>query len=601
MKRTSLMRTLKLATTILIFNSSTIAYSDTAYKNIFLSYIDPDTSFTGGLSPSNLTELQTILSTTTRDNSPLNKFEKTDSKFMSYQGAFIWELRYDCFGSNNPKINCQADDSMLKKIHDYYQTKKAATITDQHPKVGAYYTQWSGYGGEVPVTLEDLTPLAQYVDIIYYAFFSPEDLKGNVGLYSSEPWTGKDSDTFKTLENNSSWSNKEKFLSIGGATYSRALTNAISTAANRQKLVTSIKQCLNGSTYNADGTQDAGKCIKFDGIDIDYEDPEATPEDWENMYLFLQQLKDGTPELLNKKVTLTILANPDKMNENESSLAQINYLLSNNGKNPEQGWMNVMTYDYHGVFDSTTAFPGGGSNYTGFLANYMQPTSIHGFQIDRNSLVEDPPSNIDKCLSDPDNVICKYNTIESLQTLISLTPQEGDLLQEPMSISVGIPAYGRAIQYIQDPSAFPPFPIYQPIGNQVPGGIFESNSMMGCINNIESGYTTTPGINISNYCVNGKKVRLGKVPVTHNYQCPIYCTGTIPYNQIKTQNINTKPILFFGPNLACGNDKDIQKCYSSSYAHNIYASVLDLRDIELGGCDKSNLVAPKDNWSSYTC
>lgn len=144
---------------------------------------------------------------------------------------------------------------------------------------------------------------------------------------------------------------KEKYphlktlISVGGWTWSSRFSDAALTPESRAKFARSCVAFM--------------KQYGFDGIDVDWEyptgggmDPKAgRPEDTENFTLLLAELRaqldaqgeqDGGVHYL-----LTIAAPAGSSNYAAIQLDQIHLYLD---------WINVMAYDFHGSWDSTTNF-----------------------------------------------------------------------------------------------------------------------------------------------------------------------------------------------------------------------------------------------------
>ncbi len=408
--------------------------------------------------------------------------------YMSIQGAkavvdyaitngspsvFMWELRNDC-GWTGSVSKCSADDSILKAMY---------TKANRNTKIAAYYTQWSTYGGSNKAPLDTLNSLAPYVDILYYGVLAPADYTGAAQVYSED--AGADSAAYKDLSAEP-WQSKTKILSIGGAAYSNPRGTsadtggykgqnpfeiALSTTSNQNKLATDINDFLQSTTRNTAG---------FTGIDIDYEGPLST-----NLTSFMSTLYNqlkGTKYM----IILTIGANPDKIKAFGNDLKTISGQL--NG-----GWINLMTYDYHGVFNATNFPNNTPPNDTGFLANLELYTAT-SITKGKTSIISPPAPPI------------KFSTKAAVEAAKS-SGVDNNL------ISIGVPAYGRAIALpgSQSPQS-PGIWVDLGTGTTVPGGWFESNDQAKCSNKIDSSYQT--------YFKDWTKTPS--------------CTGTIPWNQIKT-------------------------------------------------------------------
>jgi chitinase len=158
--------------------------------------------------------------------------------------------------------------------------------------------------------------------------------------------------------------NLKVFISLGGWTWSRFFSTAASTDANRKALVSScIDVYLKGNLKKSGGDPAGGTGVAkgiFDGIDIDWEYPGVqgignnvvdTVNDKHNMTLlmaeFRKQLDAYSATQGGKKFYLTaaIGAGSEKIDQTEPA----EYSKS-------MDWVNVMTYDFHGDWDTTVNF-----------------------------------------------------------------------------------------------------------------------------------------------------------------------------------------------------------------------------------------------------
>jgi len=142
-------------------------------------------------------------------------------------------------------------------------------------------------------------------------------------------------------------------ISLGGWTWSGGFSDAAMTAASRQRVAQScIDLYIKGNLPKAGEQGGPGVAAGiFDGIDIDWEypvvctsaNPNCDPADKENFTLLLaefrRQLDEIDPNLL---LTIAGPAGEDKFQETE--LDKIHHYLD---------FINLMTYDFHGAWDST--------------------------------------------------------------------------------------------------------------------------------------------------------------------------------------------------------------------------------------------------------
>ncbi len=134
-------------------------------------------------------------------------------------------------------------------------------------------------------------------------------------------------------------------ISIGGWNGSARFSDVALTAESRTKFVDS---CINLYFRKYPGV--------FDGMDIDWEYPVSgglqagRPEDKRNFTLLLQEFRrqlDLQGQADGKNYLLTIAAPAGPANYANLELDQIHKSLN---------WINLMTYDFHGAWDSTTNF-----------------------------------------------------------------------------------------------------------------------------------------------------------------------------------------------------------------------------------------------------
>ncbi len=147
--------------------------------------------------------------------------------------------------------------------------------------------------------------------------------------------------------------NLKVLISLGGWTYSRGF----SSAARPENRAAFVKSCVDAyikgnlpNTANAGGT--GALAGVFDGIDIDWEYPAAcgmscgTPEDRENftglLAEFRKQLDAVKPGLL---LSIAAPAGVDKIR-----------VIDPDKFHPSLNFINVMTYDFHGAWETPTNF-----------------------------------------------------------------------------------------------------------------------------------------------------------------------------------------------------------------------------------------------------
>ncbi len=224
-------------------------------------------------------------------------------------------------------------------------TKPPAT----NKKVVGYYTSWATYGRNYQVT--DIP--ADKLTHINYAFANIGD-DGRIVLgdpyadidkfFPGDSWdAGALRGNFHQLQIlRSKYPNLKVMISIGGWTWSGKFSDVALTAQSRQKFAASV--------------MDFVKQYGFDGVDIDWEYPTggglgtnvARPEDKQNYTLMLQELRSQLTALTtvtSRPYALSIAAPAGPGNYQNIELAKVGQTLD---------WINLMTYDFHGGWDSAT-------------------------------------------------------------------------------------------------------------------------------------------------------------------------------------------------------------------------------------------------------
>lgn len=134
-------------------------------------------------------------------------------------------------------------------------------------------------------------------------------------------------------------------ISVGGWTWSGNFSNAAKDEASRQRFA---KSCIDLYLKQYAGV--------FDGIDIDWEYPviggltNGSPDDTANFTLLLNELRlqmDALGETNGEHYLLTIAAPVGPGSIRNLDLPGIAAAVD---------WINLMTYDFHGTWDSTTNF-----------------------------------------------------------------------------------------------------------------------------------------------------------------------------------------------------------------------------------------------------
>lgn len=260
------------------------------------------------------------------------------------------------------------------------RTDKASTAKKT---VLGYFAQWGIYGRNYQVKNIDTSGSAAQMTHINYAFGNVRNNRCEVGVtIPADPNTGAGGDAFadytKAFQADQSvdgvadtwdqplrgnWNQLKKLkakhpnlkvlISLGGWTWSRGF----SSAARPENRVAFVQSCVDayikGNLPVTDGAGGPGAATGvFDGIDIDWEYPNAcglacgVPEDRENftalMAEFRKQLDAVRPGLL---LTIASAAGVDKIRQFDPDKFH-QYL----------DFINVMTYDFHGGWDTITNF-----------------------------------------------------------------------------------------------------------------------------------------------------------------------------------------------------------------------------------------------------
>jgi chitinase len=176
------------------------------------------------------------------------------------------------------------------------------------------------------------------------------------------PWDAKLSGNFAQLKLLKAAHPKLKiFISLGGWSWSKNFSAAAKTDALRKQLVRScVKLFIAGDLPVQDGRggPGSGKGV-FDGIDIDWEYPGGggmpyntvdVVNDKRNFTLLMAEFRaqlnaQGAIDGKRYALTAAIGAGPDKIAQTEP--AQYGQYMD---------WVNVMTYDFHGAWETSTNF-----------------------------------------------------------------------------------------------------------------------------------------------------------------------------------------------------------------------------------------------------
>ncbi len=256
--------------------------------------------------------------------------------------------------------------------------------------LAGYYPEWKVYSGFYVQNL-DVNGTAGKLTELLYAFANVNS-QGQCALV--DPWADyqkpiaaanavngvADSGAAGTLAGNfnqivelkAKYPKLKVLISIGGFSDSGGFSQAAMTQASRQALVSS---CLNMFIAGNVGPGVSSPGL-FDGIDIDWEYPAAcgltcgVPQDTRDFTLLLAEFRrqlDEMGESTNKHYLLTIAAPAGEQNYSLIQLSIIPRFLD---------YVDLMTYDYHGPWESAT------NNVAPLFASPDDPSASQGFFIE---------------------------------------------------------------------------------------------------------------------------------------------------------------------------------------------------------------------------
>lgn len=410
-------------------------------------------------------------STANYDNMYMSYYSADDVKAMGEYaknkklgGFILWEFRGDLSFDNSK--------SLLKNLG---QSISGYKVGDKAPLVMGYWSNWNLYSNDansraipepaypVPgsvdqngkrVSNEDFSNKLNGMNMLTYSFvevqakkFTYTDSKtgktftidnktpDKIGtLYFNDPWadlskSGQDSaqdqlceqdknicffalsnrnqpikpddgsqmgnfNAFAKLSNSSgNLGTLHKMFSVGGYGHDDSFEDTFSSPNGITNFVQSAKAIIDA--YN------------MSGIDLDYENPSMTGQNATHFNELVKQLRQALPD---KIISVTILADPDYLKgTRDGQYGFTGDTLKQISDNADH--LNLMTYDFHGAFDYNAQ----GTGTTGFLTNLYIP--------------EDAPTDYKFSVSDSvDAAIAQSVSVEK--------------------ISIGIPAYGRALTNI---------------------------------------------------------------------------------------------------------------------------------------------------------
>ncbi|NTX11514.1 glycosyl hydrolase [Myxococcus sp. CA056] len=252
-------------------------------------------------------------------------------------------------------------------------------------RIVGYFTQWGIYGRNYQVAH---IPAAKLTHINYAFSNISADGRCVLGdvfadIDKGGGWAGEwdpgqlrgNFRAFKELKRTQT--HLKVLISVGGWTWSKYFSQVAASAASRTAFVKScVDLFIKGQYPGVDPVNGAGV---FDGIDIDWEYPVGgglpgntnSPADKQNYTLLMAEFRSqlnavttqtGKPYLL----TIATGASPDLL-ANKQETKNLSNILD---------WINVMSYDYHGAFESTVNFHSALNRVTG------DPMANTGFYTD---------------------------------------------------------------------------------------------------------------------------------------------------------------------------------------------------------------------------
>ncbi|HEX8537080.1 MAG TPA: glycosyl hydrolase family 18 protein, partial [Cystobacter sp.] len=252
-------------------------------------------------------------------------------------------------------------------------------------RIVAYFTAWGIYARNY---LPSQVPASKLTHINYaFANISPDgkcaigdlnaDLDKSYG-YPGEWDPGQLRGNFRAFkELKKTQPHLKLLISVGGWSWSTYFSKVAATAASRSTFVKScVDMYIKGQFPGVDPVNGVGV---FDGIDIDWEYPVGgglpgnitSPADKQNYTLLMQEFRNQLSAVTaqtGKQYLLTIAsgASPDLLANKQETKNLANVL----------DWINIMSYDYHGAFESSTNFQSALNRVTG------DPMASAGFYTD---------------------------------------------------------------------------------------------------------------------------------------------------------------------------------------------------------------------------
>jgi chitinase len=267
----------------------------------------------------------------------------------------------------------------------YAQARTLDRGHDTSPQIVGYFTQWGIYSGYFVKNLVT-SGAASKLTVINYAFGNVStnlqcfevNQAGEGDAWADYQRPASANESVNGVADSASQNLRGNFnqlkelkalyprlkvvLSLGGWTWSARFSDAALTQQSRAAFVKScIDQYILGNLPQLNGDSAGGPGAAagvFDGFDIDWEYPASAgntgnvyrPEDTHNFTLLLAEFRkqlNALGDQTHRHYLLTIAAPAGQAKYSKIELSKIHRSLD---------WINLMTYDYHGPWETTTNF-----------------------------------------------------------------------------------------------------------------------------------------------------------------------------------------------------------------------------------------------------